>query len=641
MAEFVTTAQTDVANGSWSTGDSYELYAADRWNEGYFRINELGHVSVHPDPDSDHAIDLKQLVDNLEKRDLGLPLLVRFDDILKHRIDRIQNAFATAIKDCDYNGDYRFVYPIKVNQQRHIVEQVLQYGKCHGFGVEAGSKPELLAVMALVDDEQTPIICNGFKDAEYIEGVVLAKKMGKNIIPVVESFAELELLVKAAEEHGVHPAIGLRVKLASRGAGRWENSAGYQSKFGLTAGRVLDALAYLHERGMGDCLTLLHFHMGSQVNDIQQVKKAIVEATRVYVELVQAGAGLKYIDVGGGLGVGYDDASTNYALQEYANDVVYYVREVCEQFGVDHPTIISESGRAVTAHHSVLVFNVLGTTEHNAGALPIRPNGPGLERVPGPLRRLFEIQATIDSKSVIESFHDAELALDEMLSSFSLGYCSLVHRAAAERLYYDVCRQTQEIASAMDEMPEQLAHLESKLAPTYFCNLSIFQSLPDAWAIEQLFPIMPIHRLDQEPTSRGILADITCDSDGKLCNFIDHAGTRPTLPLHQPNGQSYYLGAFLVGAYQEILGDLHNLFGDTNAVHVKMDDKGKPVIDEIVEGDTVSDVLQYVQFSSRELKRAMRRRIEEAVSDERLTLEEAAVLRRFYESGLEGYTYLE
>jgi len=614
-----------------------ERYAMPRWSRDYFRVNERGHVAVHPDPQSDRSIDLKHLVENLERRGLGLPLLIRFDGILKHRIDELHHAFTGAIEEFDYQGRYRFVYPVKVNQQRHVVEQVLNFGRPYGFGVEAGSKPELLAVLALIDDDDTPIICNGFKDAEFIEGVILAKKIGKHIIPVVENFNELELIVRYARAHGVSPSIGVRVKLATRGAGRWQSSSGYGSKFGLTVSRLLEALAYLREQGMADCLNLLHFHIGSQIAEIQNVKRAIVEATRIYVELKQAGADLQYLDVGGGLGVDYGETTSSYTLQEYANDVIYYVREVCNQHAIDHPTIVSESGRAVTAHHSVLVFNTLAVSERQAPQNPIRPSG----EAPTPVRRLFDIHRDLNRGNLVESFHDSQLAWDETQSSFNLGYCSLEHRAAAEHLYYGICAKALQIAETMEDTPEEFAQLESLLASTYFVNVSIFQSLPDCWAIDQLFPILPIHRLHEPATRRGILADITCDSDGKLDRFIQDEGVRPVLNLHSPNGQDYLLGAFLVGAYQEILGDMHNLFGDTNAVHIELNDADDIVVNEIVEGDSIREVLEYVQYRADDLKRSMRHRIERALRERKLSLEESTLLRRFYESGLEGYTYLE
>lgn len=632
----------------WSISESAKLYDIGRWGQGYFSINESGHVVVYPERDPTRSIDLKSLIDELKQRDIQLPVLVRFTDILRHRITRIHAAFRHAIEDQDYKGDYSCVYPIKVNQQRHVVEEIVEFGEPFRFGVEAGSKPELLAVMSMVND-QTPIICNGFKDDEFIEAVILAAKIGKNIIPVVEKFTELKLIAKYAEAHNVRPSIGIRVKLAARGAGKWEQSGGARSKFGLFASEVLDALTFLRQHGMQDCLKLLHLHIGSQVNNIRNIKNAVTELTRFYVELQRLGAGIEYLDVGGGLGVDYDgsktnsDSSTNYSLQEYANDIVFHVKEVCDQTDVKHPTIISESGRAMVAYHSVLVFNVLGRSTFGDFKLPGKLSDDDRQAVPQPVKVLFDSYQELNEENFSEYYHDALQARDETLHLFNLGYCSLEHRSLAERAFYGLCHRVLQIIQDMDEVPKDFAPIEPLLSDTYFCNWSIFQSLPDSWAIDQDFPIMPIHRLEQQPTARGILADITCDSDGKVDHFIDRNRTKRVLELHPINGgdEEYELAAFLVGAYQEILGDMHNLFGDTNAVHVSLDEQGRPAIDEVIEGDTVREVLQYVQFSADELKRSMRKRVERAVRDEKLTLDESRLLLKFYESGLEGYTYLE
>ena len=627
----------------WSITDAAALYGIDHWGQGYFSVNEAGHVVVHPNQRPDQAIDLKVLVDELRQRDLQPPLLIRFTDILKHRVAQIADAFNTAIREQKYQGGYRCVYPVKVNQQRHVVEEIQRFGQEHGFGLEAGSKPELLAVLALVDDDNTPIICNGFKDDQFIEAVILATKIGKNIIPVVEKYSELKLIVKYAKLHNVRPKIGVRVKLAAKGAGRWELSGGVRSKFGLFISEVVDAIDYLRQQGMLDCLTLLHFHLGSQINNIRNVKKAINELTRVYVELSRAGAGMQYLDVGGGLGVDYDGSATeygssiNYSLQEYANDVVYHVKEVCDEANVTPPTIISESGRAMVAYHSVLVFNVLGWSGFRRFELPELDQGK--EDLPKPLRMLYDSYVHLTDENFVECYHDSLLARDEMLNLFSLGYCTLAQRGLAEKLFFGVCAKALQRVREMPYIPEEFEGLESFLSDTFFCNLSIFQSVPDSWAIDQLFPIMPIHRLDEEPTSRGVLADITCDSDGKIDQFIGR-DVKPVLELHPLTGDDYYIGTFLVGAYQEILGDLHNLLGDTNAVHVALDDAGHYSVDEVVEGDTVSEVLRYVQFDPEQLRRQFRRSVEKAVKESKLTLEEARLLRRFYEQGLTGYTYL-
>jgi len=632
----------------WTVTDSAKLYRVDQWGQGYFSVNADGNVAVHPTQEQHRQVDLKKLVDELRERDIQLPLLVRFTDILKNRVEQIHQAFSNAIVENEYKGDYRCVYPIKVNQQRHVVEEIKEFGKPFGFGLEAGSKPELLAVLAITDNNDgTPIICNGFKDDEFIEAVILATKIGKNIIPVVEKFSELELIVKYAKLHNVKPSIGVRVKLAAKGAGRWEQSGGVRSKFGLFISEVLEALDYLRKAGMGDCLNLLHFHLGSQINSIRHVKNAIIELVRVYVELQRLGAGLKMIDVGGGLGVDYDgsrtnfESSINYGLQEYANDVVYHVKEICDQAKVEHPTIISESGRAMVAYHSVLVFNVLGWSGFKRFNLPNELNEESRAKLPAPVVNLYDTYQGINTNNFAEYYHDAQISKDAVLNLFSLGYCTLEQRSLAEKLFYGICSKVLNIVRKMDYVPEEFENLEAMLSDTYFCNYSIFQSMPDSWAIDQLFPIMPIHRLGEEPNCRGILADITCDSDGKVDRFIDRRDVKQTLELHAYDGSDYCLAAFLVGAYQEILGDLHNLLGDTNAVHVTVDEQGRYSIDEVIEGDTVREVLHYVQFNADDLMRQMRKSVEKALREQKLTVEESRVLLKFYENGLEGYTYLE
>jgi arginine decarboxylase len=630
---------------AWKLHDAFETYGVKNWGKGYFGINKHGHVTVHPDKDPEKSIDLKELVDQLLTRGIQPPLLLRFTDILKHRIGEIAGAFHKAMAEYGYTGGYSCVYPIKVNQQRHVVEEVLHFGKEYGFGVEAGSKPELLAVLALTNGGgETPIICNGFKDDEFIKMVVLARKIGKNIIPVVEKFTELELIVKYMEEVGVRQPLGVRVKLASRGTGRWKGSAGYRSKFGLTLTEVLEAFEYLKARGLEDCLQMTHFHMGSQVSNIRKVKDALTEASRVYAELYRLGAGLKYIDVGGGLGIDYDgsqtdfESSTNYTLQEYANDVVFRIKAVCDEAGVPHPTIISESGRALVAYHSVLVFDVLGTSDFDNCTAP--DSLP--EDAPQPLQDLFTTHKELTKKNYLEGYHDAVQAMEETLNLFNLGYLSIELRALAERLFWALCRKVMRITRDLDYVPDELNGLENMLSDTYFCNFSVFQSMPDSWAIDQLFPIMPIHRLTEAPTRRGVLGDITCDSDGKVDQFIDLRDVRSSLELHPYTGdEPYYLGGFLLGAYQEILGDLHNLFGDTNAVHVSLEDDGTPNVETVVKGDTVTEVLNYVQYSAEKLTDRVRKDVERAVRQGKLTVAESRQFLRFYESGLEGYTYLE
>jgi arginine decarboxylase len=627
----------------WKVHDALETYRVEHWGKGYFSINDAGHVTVHPDKRPDRSVDLKELVDQLQTRGIQLPILLRFTDILRHRVGEIHEAFHNARREFDYNGDYCCVYPIKVNQQRHVVEEILDFGRELRFGLEAGSKPELLAVLALTNGLETPVICNGFKDDEFIKMTVLGRKIGKNIIPVVEKFTELETLVRYAEELQVRPVIGIRVKLASRGAGRWRYSAGFRSKFGLTLTEALEAFEYLKERELADCLQLVHFHLGSQITNIRNIKNALTEVARVYVELHRVGAGVRYLDVGGGLGIDYDgsqtdfESSVNYTLQEYANDVVFRIKSVCDEAEVPHPTIISESGRAVVAYHSLLVFDVLGVSNFDRYEAP--PDLP-LE-APQQVVDLHGILRDLSKKNLLESYHDAVQIMDEILTMFNLGSLTIELRALTERLFWAVCGKVRKICREMDYVPEELQGLEQLLSDTYFCNFSVFQSMPDSWAVKQLFPIMPIHRLNELPSRRAVLGDITCDSDGKIDQFIDLRDVRNTLELHPFNGAPYFLGAFLLGAYQEILGDLHNLFGDTNAVHVSLDDAGHVNLDAVIKGDTVREVLAYVQYSADELIAKMRKDVERAVRQNRISLEESRQLLRFYESGLEGYTYLE
>jgi arginine decarboxylase len=635
---FARTRSAHEVGEGWTIADAIDLYEIARWGNGYFTIGENGQVK-----DASRSIDLKQLVDDLERRGICLPTLIRFRDILAHRLQDISEAFQAAITQHEYSGRYVCVYPIKVNQQRQVVEEILELGRQYHFGLEAGSKPELLAVAALASNE-TPIICNGFKDAEFIEMAMLAQKIGRHIIPVVEKYTELDLILEYAEKVGVRPTIGMRVKLAARGGGRWQSSGGFRSKFGLTVGEILRGLEELKTRGMEDCFQLLHFHLGSQIPNIRIVKGALNEAARVYVELVRAGAGLQYLDVGGGLGVDYDgsrtnfESSVNYTLQEYANDVVSHLQTVCDEAKVPHPTIVSESGRAIVAYHSVLVFNVLDVSGLGEESAP-KTLPPDMEQ---PLIDLMETHDGLTSRNALESYHDAHEALDMAMNLFAGGYLPLEQRSLAENLYWAICLKLQKLVQAMDDVPEDLQTLDEALSDTYFCNFSLFQSIPDSWAIKQLFPIMPIHRLNERPTRHAVLGDITCDSDGKVDQFIDHRDVKRTLPLHVFNGSSpYYLGVFLVGAYQEILGDLHNLLGDTHAVHVSLDENDAVVLDAVIKGDTVREVLDYVEFDTAALMAKLRSDVETAVRGGRLDVQESGRLLRFYEDALHGYTYLE
>ena len=631
----------------WTPADSLDLYNVRGWSNNYFSVNDEGHMVVHPGgPGSKPAIDLKELVDEVRERGISPPLLIRFAEIIQARVVELNEAFGRAISEYGYQGQYRGVYPIKVNQVRYLVERLVEYGRPYHYGLEAGSKPELLAVMAMLEDEDALIICNGYKDEEYVETALLAGKLGRHVILVVEKPSELPLIQEISRRLGVRPRIGIRSRLSARGAGHWEASGGDRSKFGLSGRDLLDAMAFLRENDMLDSFELLHFHLGSQISSIRSVKDGLREAAQVYANLVQMGAPLGYLDVGGGLGVDYDGSQTNftsslnYTLQEYANDIVFGIMEVCDAKGVRHPTIVSESGRATVAHHAVLIIDVLGVSEFEVGKLP-RKAPPNAEPS---LRNLFETYREVSRKNLLESYHDAISYRDECQSLFNLGHLSLEDRGLAEDLFWATCRKILRITRSLPQgqVPEDLEGLERQLADTYFCNFSVFQSVPDSWAIDQLFPIVPIHRLDEEPAARAVLADITCDSDGKIDHFIDRRDVKDVLELHDyRHGQPYYLGVFLVGAYQEILGDLHNLFGDTNTVHVSLDPEEDYTIEGVVNGDTVSDVLRYVRYNRDDLVARVRRAAEAALRAKRLTFEESRQLLRSYEEGLSGYTYLE
>jgi len=635
----------------WRIEDSLELYNVNAWGKGYFSINAAGHVVVRPDTQPGHEIDLYDVVEGLKARDLTTPVVVRFSDILAHRLRRLHDAFSQAIAENDYRNRYAAVFPIKVNQQRLVVEEVYRYGREFGFGLEAGSKPELLAVMAMTENEADRlIVCNGFKDDSYIEAVTLATKLGRTIVPVVENFDELGLILKHAQSYGVRPRIGVRVKLFSEGSGRWRDSAGDKSKFGLFITEILELFNILKSHDMLDCLQLVHCHPGSQLQDIRRVKDAINELAHVYAELKLMGAGLQYIDVGGGLGVDYDGSGTNfpssmnYTLNEYASDVVYRIASVCNARDIPHPMIISESGRAVAAYHSVLIFDALGSSAldkfHVTGTEVEEYRGE--QELPTPVKDLALAYRSVSERRLVECYHDALTAREQILQMFTLGLLSLEFRALAERLYWATCARIRDACRKLERLPEELEDLESILSDTYFCNFSVFQSLPDSWAIDQLFPIMPVHRLDERPTRTGVLADITCDSDGKIDRFVSLRDIKRTLELHElKESEKYYLAAFLVGAYQETLGDLHNLFGDTHVVHIRLHDEGGWWIEEIVKGDTANKVLEYMEYDVAELAPALARDCERAIRDGRMTIGESQKLKRFYEGELDGYSYLE
>lgn len=638
----VFTEKTDAIH-KWTVSDAMDLYNIRNWGYPYFSINDQGNACVHPQGPEGPTLDLKQLVDELQRRGISLPILIRFSDILRARVEALNEAFRRAIEEYGYKNRYLGVYPIKVNQQRQVVEEIVTYGKPYQFGLEAGSKPELLAILALLDSTESLIICNGYKDLEYIEMALLATKMGKAVTIVVEKFTELPLILEASQRLNVVPRLGVRVKLSSRGSGKWEFSGGDRSKFGLIIAELVDAIDYLRANGFLDCLQLLHFHLGSQITNIRSIRQGIEEACRIYVEMVQLGAPLRFLDVGGGLAVDYDGSKTNfassrnYSMQEYANDIVSAVLDACDAAEVPHPVIVSESGRAITAHHSVLVFNVLGVSSYSETTVPkeIPEDKPDL------LRNLLDCCRNITRKNFQESYHDALHYREECMSLFRHGYLSLKDRSLAESIFWACMHRILRIVQELEYVPDDLEGLRRSLADTYFCNFSCFQSLPDFWAVQQLFPILPIHRLNERPTRQGILADITCDSDGKIDRFIDLRDVKDALELHAVNGEDYILGVFLAGAYQETLGDMHNLFGDTNVVHVRLDPDGGYIIEQLVKGDTIREVLQFMQYSPTDLSDRMRSTVEAAVRSGTISFEEAGHFLEKYERGLQGYTYLE
>jgi arginine decarboxylase len=626
----------------WTVRDCLDLYNVNAWGAGFFTVNGKGHVEVRPRGETGPGVDLLELVQDLQQRDLRTPLLVRFSDILASRVQGLCGAFAKAMEEYGYAGGYRGVYPIKVNQQRHVVEEIVEYGAAHYVGLEAGSKPELLIALAILDTPGAVIICNGYKDRAYIETALLAQRLGRTPIIVVDRFREVDLIIRTARDLQIRPQIGVRARLTTKGAGKWVESTGDRSKFGLTAVEIVDAVDRLRAEDMLDCLQLLHFHIGSQITAIRAHKDALREASRIFVGLHQMGARPRYFDVGGGLGVDYDGSQTNfhssmnYSVQEYANDVVASIQEACDKEKVPHPYIVTEAGRAMTAHHSVLVFDVLGVHEMLSGKAP-EPVEEDDHKV---IKDLAEIWSTISQKNVREAYHDCLQLKEEATTLFSLGYLDLRARARVERIFWNCCEKILRIVREMPYVPDDLEPLEKGLADTYYGNFSVFQSAPDHWAVKQLFPVMPIHRLDEKPTRRGVFADLTCDSDGKIDKFIDQRDVKDVLELHPWNGQPYLIGVFLVGAYQEILGDLHNLFGDTDAVHVRLGSDGRYGVEHVVEGDEVTEVLSYVQYDKGTLIEKVRRTIEIAMRNGQISLEESARLRRHYEHGLQEYTYL-
>jgi arginine decarboxylase len=628
---------------TWSIQKSADLYQVRGWGHPYFTINDAGRVQVVPDPErSQFTIDLYELVNDLEARGLELPLLLRFSDILKDRVRRINECFARAIAEYQYKGSYRGVFPVKVNQQKHFIDEVVEFGAPWRLGLEAGSKPELLIALAAEQEAGGLVICNGYKDQKYIETALLAQRFDKTVIVVLERIEELDFTFRAFQKTGIRPALGVRAKLGARGMGRWADSTGDRAKFGLTAAEIVEVIDRLAERDMLDCLKLLHFHAGSQISSIIPIKQAVREAANIYVELAKMGAHMKYLDVGGGLAVDYDGsktdfhASKNYNIQEYAYDVVAAIQEACTKADLPHPTIVSESGRATAAHQSVLVFEVVGKNEVRFG----KPQDPG-PKAHKILQQLFETYQGIAPKNLQEAFHDALQGKEEAESLFKYGYLGLRERAQAERLFWNCCEKIADYARTMKRVPEELLALDSVMAAIYYGNFSVFQSIPDSWAIDQLFPIMPIHRLDEEPGTKATLADLTCDSDGKVDHFIDVEDVKRVLPVHRwREGERYFMGIFLNGAYQEILGDLHNLFGDTNAVHVRLDGEGGYEVSHFVKGDTITQVLEYVEYEPGAMVERVRRQAERARRQGLITFDQVKLLMKHYEDSLGSYTYL-
>ena len=627
----------------WSIEDSREMYNIKGWGASYFDINEEGNVSVSPCKD-EAQIDLREIVDELSLRDVTPPLLLRFPDILDNRIEKTANCFKRAAEEYEYKAQNFIIYPIKVNQMQPVVEEIISHGRKFNLGLEAGSKPELHAVIAVQCQSDSLIICNGYKDQSYIELALLAQKMGKRIFIVVEKLNELDIIARAAKTLNVKPNLGIRIKLASSGSGKWAESGGDASKFGLTSSELLDALRILDEKGLHDSLRLIHFHIGSQITKIRRIQTALREAAQFYINLHKMGYNVDFVDCGGGLGVDYDgtrsansESSVNYSIQEYVNDCVYTFVDAANKNGIAHPNIITESGRSLTAHHSVLVIDVLETA-----SLPEMPEEFEAKDSDHQLvKDLYEIWDNLNSKNMLEDWHDAEQIRDEALELFSHGIVDLKTRAEIESMYWSVCHEINTLSKQMKHVPEELRNIDKLLADKYFCNFSLFQSLPDSWAIDQLFPIMPIQRLTERPTRNATLQDITCDSDGKIANFVKEGHLSHVLPLHAlRRNEPYYLGVFLVGAYQEILGDMHNLFGDTNAVHVSVKD-GHYHIDQIIDGETVEEVLDYVQYNPKKLVRQLEIWVTKSVKNGKISLEEGKEFLSNYRSGLYGYTYLE
>ena len=634
-----------MTKSDWDVEAASATYNVDGWGSGYFSINSAGNVEAKPLKDAGGSIDLLEVVNEARARGLGFPLVIRFQDLLRHRVETVNRAFQAAMQEFGYRNEYRGVFPIKVNQLREVIEEIVDAGAQFHFGLEAGSKPELIAALAMHKDPESLIICNGYKDRDFIRTAMLGRRLGKSVIIVVEKFEELEQTLRIAREMGVEPLIGIRVRLHSKGAGKWTTSGGENAKFGLSTTNLVAASEMLKAQGLAHCLKLVHFHVGSQVPDISTIKRAVREAARYYAKLSKLGHSLGYLDVGGGLGVDYDgsrtsfDSSTNYSLQEYCNDVVYNIMEVCDSEEVPHPVIVSEGGRAIVAHHSVLVVESFGSIEKDVRASKIEVK----ESDPKPLRDIVEVKRQLKRGNRIETLHDAQQIKEETQQMFNLGLLDLESKAKIESIYWELARQIVTLHRGLKYVPEEVKELETSLGDQYICNFSVFQSLLDHWALGQLFPIMPIHRLTTAPERQGTLVDITCDSDGKVSKFTDLQDVKDTLPLHKIiPGELYYLGVFLVGAYQDIMGDLHNLFGRVTEVHVFLDEDEESgwYIEEVIEGSTIGQVLALTQWDKIELMRLVKLQVDAAIKSDRLKPNDAMKLLADYERGLQGYTYL-
>ncbi len=625
----------------WSIDDANELYNITGWGNGYFGINEKGNIYVAPRQNG-RRIDLKEIIDELMLKDVEMPVLLRFPDILDDRIEMLMKSFQKSADEYNFQGKYYAIYPIKVNQSRPVVEEILRYGTKFNIGLEAGSKPELQAILALSTNPNALIICNGYKDEVYVELALLAKKTGKNVIIVVEKLNELKLITKIARKYNIAPSIGIRVKLASAGSGKWEESGGDQSKFGLTSTELIQAIEFAKKNHILDKINLVHFHIGSQITNIRKIKSAIQEASQYYVELVKEDCNIQFVDIGGGLGVDYDGSrssnpsSINYSVQEYLNDAIFSLQEVADKNNIPHPNLITESGRALTAHHSVLIFDVLEKTS----LLTWNENYKITEDDHEHVQELYQILHNLTPTNMLESWHDAQQIREETVELFGLGLINLKNRAMIESLFWTVAKEINSLAENLKHIPDEFKSLPKMLADKYFCNFSLFQSLPDSWAIDQIFPIAPIHRLNEQPKSNATLHDITCDSDGKIDNFIWQGNFHQFLPLPEyTEDKPLFIGVFLIGAYQEILGDLHNLFGDTNAAHIVLTEDGYE-IQQIIDGEEVADVLEYVQYNPRKLVKDMESWVSNAVKSGKISPEEGKQFLAIYRSGLYGYTYL-